>query len=298
MSNLAPQIRQIASALLKQALATAQGSVELMHSFARPLALQATCGLLLGIDSQREAWIVEWLETHPSAILRDPAGMVERFRGWLQVRRQEPGHGLADEMIAAHDRGELIDGQPMTEWDLIGYLWALLVSGYESTGSSIGNVLLAFVQHGVLEELRAYPERIPRAMEEGLRWRVSFPLMTVGVQQTTQLASQEIPAGAHLLLWLSAANHDRSVFEQPEVFDVERTPNPHLTFGYGKHYCLGAPLARLILSVAIETFLEHIPLPVRLRAEQPVSTMFTGLDESLLELHLVYGAEAEDKSQQ
>jgi cytochrome P450 len=106
-------------------------------------------------------------------------------------------------------------------------------------------------------EVRADPGLIPSAIEEVLRVRTPFPRLARITLAETEVAGVRIPAGQIVLPWLTAANRDERVFPEPHRFDIHRQPNPHLAFGHGIHFCLGAPLARLEARVALRLLLER-----------------------------------------
>jgi cytochrome P450 len=108
-----------------------------------------------------------------------------------------------------------------------------------------------------IAQVRADPTLLPAAIEEVLRMRTPFPRLGRITTADTEVGGARIPAGQIVLPWLAAANRDVRVFAQPDRFDIHRTPNPHLTFGHGIHFCLGAPLARLEARVALRLLLQR-----------------------------------------
>src|SRR6185503_18820479 len=122
----------------------------------------------------------------------------------------------------------------------------------------------------VWDRLRADPALIPSAIEESVRLRPPFPRSARQTTKDTELAGQKIPAGAIVLIWLTTANRDDRVFTDPNRFDILRKPNPHLSFGKGIHHCLGAPLARLEVSIVMRLLLTRYR-EIRVRDDVPVN---------------------------
>jgi len=203
----------------------------------------------------------------------DPTGAMERFergldgllsylRGIIAERRRAPRDDLISGMIAAQEaRDALTDGELLATSNL------LLVAGHETTTNLIGNGLLALLRHpDQLARLRADPDLVPTAVEEMLRW--DSPVQATVRVTTAEVAldGQTIPAGALVVAMIGAANRDPAVFADAERFDVGRADNRHLSFGFGPHFCLGAPLARLEGEVVFRTLLARYP-GIRLAAE-------------------------------
>jgi cytochrome P450 len=184
---------------------------------------------------------------------------VRFFEELIAQRRRSPQAGLVDELLAAQAAGHLVDGRPMTDWDLIGYFAMLLAAGVDTTSTSIGNALLFLTEFGHWERLRADPSLIPNAVEETLRWYPGFPGVRRYVLADTELGGHRLSAGQWATGWLTSANRDPRQFPDPDVFDIHRRPNRHLTLGVGRHHCLGAPLARLELRILLEEAVRRLP---------------------------------------
>ena len=163
-------------------------------------------------------------------------------------------------MIAAQEERDAL-----TDAELLATSNLLLVAGHETTTNLIGNGLLALLRHPEeVARLRNDPALIPNAVEEMLRW--DSPVQaTVRVTKTAvELGGQTVPEGALIVAMIGAANRDPAVFPDPDRFDITRTDNHHLSFGFGAHFCLGAPLARLEGEIVFATLLRRFP---RLRLE-------------------------------
>ena len=172
------------------------------------------------------------------------------FNRLITDRRRDPRDDLVSELL----RGT-VDGAPLTEEQLISYCELFVEAGNETTRNAISGGLLAFCEHpDEWEKLRANPELFPDAADEILRWVSPISHFTRVATEDCEIRGQQISAGEQLALYFGSANRDEEVFDDPFVFRVDRRPNPHLAFGFGEHFCLGAHLAR----VELETIFRHL----------------------------------------
>jgi cytochrome P450 len=183
--------------------------------------------------------------------------MAEYFRGVIEERRREPKEDLLSGLIAAEERGEVL-----SEGELLATCILLLAAGNETTTNLIGNGMLALLRNPEqLELLQRDPSLAESAVEELLRY--DGP-----VQGTGRVALEEIDIDGHavkegelVFTLLGAANHDPAVFASPDELDITRQDNRHVAFGYGIHFCLGAPLARLEGQIAFRALAERMRNP-------------------------------------
>ncbi|HEX6817903.1 MAG TPA: cytochrome P450 [Ktedonobacterales bacterium] len=264
---LAPRITSIVDELL--AAVASSGHMDVVEALAYPLPV-IVIAELMGIPSERRADFKRWSDAIVSGERRRSEGggqgtdggytsaqaqMTDYFREVIAARREHPG----DDLISALLRAE-VDGEHLSERELLGFCILLLVAGNETTTNLIGNAILCFdEQPGTWERLREQPELIPSAVEEVLRYRSPVQAMFRVVKQETTLGGQTLPEGTRMLAWIGSANRDEAQFPNASRFEIERTPNRHLAFGYGIHFCLGAPLARLEARIALEQMTRRLP---------------------------------------
>ena len=167
--------------------------------------------------------------------------------------------GASDDLVGVLVHAE-IDGERLTDDEILWESLLILVGGDETTRHVItGGAYELLRDKSRMEALRADPSRIPVAVEEMLRWVTPIQNMARTATRDVELRGQRIRAGEKLLLLYPSANRDESVFPDPHLFDVRRTPNEHIAFGFGAHFCLGASLARLELRVFFEELVAAMP---------------------------------------
>ncbi|MFE2532071.1 cytochrome P450 [Streptomyces sp. NPDC059371] len=239
--------------------ARGQGPVELMDAFARPFAFRSLCEVFEVREEERAALY------EPVALLADKAGCSARaveesvaridafVRGEMGRRTASPGDDVVSRVLVAwHQQGGA------TEDEVASLLAMLFLAGFDSTVQAIGMSLVALLgHHDVQESLRHEPSRIPRAVDELLRWDTPGPFSTKRVAlEDVRFGDTVIPAGSGVLLSVAAANHDPRCHADPGTLDPGRgSAARHLSFGLGPHYCPGSALARLELTVALTAIL-------------------------------------------
>jgi len=280
VADLEPRIAQIAHELI-DAVAD-QGHMELINDFAYPLPV-IVIAELLGIAPEDRASFRRWSDALITqeqgagleiGYLREQPEMFAYFQTVIEERRKRPQEDLISTLVTAE-----VDGQRLSDRDIQIFCGTLLFAGNETTRNLIGTSILSFDEYGVMEQITQEPALLPTAIEEVLRYRSSVQTIVRVVTTDTVFRGQQMRAGQHISLHLGSANRDETHFTDPEVFNIRRSPNRHLAFGYGAHFCLGAPLARLEARVGLSILLQRLK---HIRREpdaqiEPVPPMFYGV---------------------
>jgi cytochrome P450 len=258
---LRPRITSIAERLLERV--KGQGSVDLLDAFAFPLPVTVIAEML-GVPVEDQDQFRAWTNVivNPPVngdmgpLMEAGLGFLNYFQALMEKRRGEPRDDLLTALMSAEEAGDRLSPQ-----ELVSMLFLLLVAGHETTVNLIGNGVWALLRHPEqLERLRQEPALIDSAVEEMLRYRGPVETTTQRwALEDVEFHGQVIPKGESILASLLSADHDPEQFPEPERFDIGREPNRHIAFGFGIHFCLGAPLARLEASVAIPLLLERLP---------------------------------------
>ncbi|MFF0146021.1 cytochrome P450 [Amycolatopsis sulphurea] len=262
VESLRPRFQEIAGTLVTEF--PADGPLDLVTLFAAKfpfLVLAETIGLspALAKDFRRE-----WGKVVAPVGPKDPRRPeYERLLHELQTyitdvvadNRETGGDGLLAGLVTAHTQGAL------SKEELDSMIFQLLVAGQEPVTNQITTMLVALLRHpSQLARLRAAPELLPQAVEELLRYDSAFELTTWRfLAEDDGLHGRHVPAGDSIIVSLCAANRDPGQFPNPDELDFDRSPNPHLAFGHGIHFCPGAALARAELQIALGTLLARLP---------------------------------------
>ena len=225
---------------------------------------------LLGVPiddyAQFQKWsldLIGYKATAPEPGLAASHALKQYLAPVVAQRRVHPEDDLISELVAAE-----ADGHRLTDDDIFGFLLLLLPAGAETTFRLLGNVLYALLRHpDQLDEVRTDRSHLHWALEETLRWEP--PLLGTARQTTRSVTfdGSEIPAHARVSIMIGPANHDESHYPDPDRFDIHRHADDHVSFGLGKHFCLGYHLARLEVVTAVNAVLDRLP-NIRLDPEQ------------------------------
>ena len=270
---LRSHIQQIADTLIDAAMAAQPGQMDIIAEFAEPLPAIVTAEML-GVPIRDHRKLKDWTAVfaemlgnfqhnpdHVPKVLRALEEMLEYFRERVRELRAHPREGLINSLLTAE-----INGDRLTEEEVIANSIVTMVGGQETTTNLIGNGLLTLLRHPAeMQRLRDDPELIPSAVEELLRYESPS-------QHTARLARTDVELGGRkirkrdaVIAVMGAANRDPERFPDPDRLDLARTDNRHLAFGWAAHFCFGAALARIEGQVSFETILRRIP---RLSLEQ------------------------------
>ncbi|MDI1449985.1 cytochrome P450 [Polyangium sp. 6x1] len=264
VEGLRRRISTIAENLVSAAIAHDSSGMDIVSQFSYPLPVTVIAELL-GVPASDQDDFRRWTTTlftpadteEKLANLRATGfAFLQYFMALIERRRAEARDDLVSALVAAEEGGDRLSTQ-----ELVGMLFLLLVAGHETTVNLITNGMLALMDHPEeRERLVADPTLLESAIEEMLRY--CGPVETTTYRfalEDVEMGGVTIRKDELVLASLLSADRDESRFPDPDRFDVGRKPNKHIAFGYGIHFCLGAPLARLEAAIAVETLLRRLP---------------------------------------
>lgn len=269
-----PRVQAIVQDLLQQF--AGQTEIDLLPSLSVPLPI-IVIAEMLGIELERRADFKRWSDALVQSLNRPTDETVraeirqcnKEFRAYMeymiQKRRTEPSDDLITAFVQAEE-----ERQVLTSIEILGLTVLLLGAGNETTTNLIGNAVLTLLDHPEeLKKVRADRSTVPALVEEVVRYDSPVQVVFRQATQDVELEGGKLTAGATVLVLLGAANRDERQFPEPDRFDVARNPQDHVGFGYGIHYCLGAPLARLSGRTALDALLFNCPPFTQVRAQVP-----------------------------
>ncbi|HEV3200968.1 MAG TPA: cytochrome P450, partial [Bryobacteraceae bacterium] len=266
VANLEPRIRELSRHLLDRT--AGHGEMDLATDFSVPLAMQVIAGMI-GIPIADWPLYKQWSDIimrlsysrsggeEAERSRRDFTAVTAEIDAYLgdmiQQRRKTPQDDLLTRLIEAE-----VDGERLSQQEILGFFQLLVVAGQETTANLINNAMLCLIEHPrELARLRVEPALLPSAIEEVLRYRSPLQWIMRTPRRDVELRGQAIPAGKLVLPVIGSANRDPRQFPEAGRFDIGRDPNPHLAFGHGIHFCLGAALSRMEAKVALSDLLER-----------------------------------------
>ena len=263
IERLRPRVQAISDGLLDAV--EDRGEMDLIDDYAFPLPITVIAELL-GVPAEDRNNFREWSDAAVSGnasqeymeeiLIPHMQAFTDYLRALFEEKRANPGDDLVSALVRAEEAGDRL-----SEDELLGMVFLLLVAGHETTVNLIGNGVLALLQHpDQLRKLKEDPSLIKPAIEELLRYDGPVETSTERfAREDVEIGGQVIPRGEMVLVVLAAADHDPERFSDPDELDITRTDNRHLAFGKGIHHCLGAPLARMEGQIAISTLLRRMP---------------------------------------
>ena len=181
--------------------------------------------------------------------------MSDYFRQMLEERKRVPRQDMMSDLLEAS-----VDGEHLSMEDAISFSTLLLLAGHVTTTNLLSQAIRCFDEHPeALSQLRKQPELMPAAIEEVLRYASPVWRLVRTTKGEVTLAGVTIPKDEVIFTWLASANRDPRQFAEPERFDITRTPNRHVAFGHGIHFCIGAPLSRMEAAVALPMIIKQLP---------------------------------------
>jgi cholest-4-en-3-one 26-monooxygenase len=271
IKRLEPNVRELTTEIIDAA--ARQGECDFVQDVAAKVPL-AVFGEMLGVPKEDHDRVLAWAdalseaEASPESLARPPEAshsatqlaaatdMFDYVMGPLRKARQnEPQDDLVTVLLQAD-----VEGEKLSDAEFFGFFPLLIVAGNETTRHAAAGGMLELMRHPEQRALLTEdPSRIPAAVEEILRWTSPVGFFDRFVTADTELRGQAIKEGETLKLFYPSANRDEEVFPEPDVFNLQRDPNPHIAFGFGAHFCLGASLARLEIRVILEEWLSRFP---------------------------------------
>lgn len=284
VADLEPRIAELTHELLDAA--QDRGRLELVTDLAYPLPV-IVIAELLGVPSSDRALFKQWADalfqrdaeiSLTKSAAEQQVDMEATLKPWKEMsgylaahaaeRKRQPRADLLTRLVEAE-----VDGERLPDDQVVNFAIILLLAGHITTTMLLGNTVLcldAFPEQQ--DKVRADRTSIPAVIEESLRFFTPFAALGRSTTREAELGGVTIPADRMLMIWLGAANRDPRQFPNPDVFDPGRDPNPHLGFGRGIHFCLGAPLARLEGRVALNILLDRFDV-LRTDPDDPVEFM-------------------------
>jgi cytochrome P450 len=269
VANLEPRIRQLSRELLDKRIE--DGEMDLAADYSVPLPMMVISEMIgipiidwtrfkrwsdgilklsytmRGMERDEEAATARSIFTEVSAEMND------YLTEMIAQRQAAPKDDLLTRLVEAE-----VDGERLTQAEILGFFQLLVVGGQETTTNLINNAILCLVENpDQFARLRSAPELLPSAIEEVLRYRSPLQWIMRTPKRDIQLHGQTIPAGKLMLPMIGSANRDPKQFRDPAQFEITRDPNPHIAFGHGIHSCLGAALSRMEARIAIGDLLER-----------------------------------------
>jgi cholest-4-en-3-one 26-monooxygenase len=281
VARMEPRVRSIACSLVETV--SAHEEVDFAAQVADVLPMRVI-GRLIGIPEADDERFKRWntisiVEEPYGPVVRDVVAEMIEYFSWLRAQRLErPEDDIATRLAYAR-----IDGAPLDDAEYFGNLRTLMTGGQDTTSNLISGGLLELSRHpDAMGDLRRDPSLLPTALEEMIRFVPSVIWLGRRALRDLEIEQTAIPAGSTVTLFFVSANRDERVFNNPGRFDIRRTPNPHLGFGLGRHFCIGAALARLEARVMFEELLPRLSRIEVGEVRRLRSNIFPGIDRMMV----------------
>jgi cytochrome P450 len=270
ITDLEPRIRSLSLEFLNKVID--RGEMDLAEDFAVPLPMTVIAEMI-GIPGADWPRYKHWSDvilklsytmrgmeadqeaaTAMSGFMAVTKEMATYLAKLIEQRRATPREDLLTRLVEAE-----VDGERLTQVEILGFIQLLVVAGQETTTNLINNAVLCLIENpDELARLRAAPDLLPSAIEEVLRYRSPLQWIMRTPRRDTEMHGQIIPAGQLVLAMVGSANRDPKQFPDADKFDITRHPNPHIAFGHGIHSCLGAALARMESRIALSELVARL----------------------------------------
>lgn len=259
VASLTPMVQGIVQEVLNRA--AIKDEVAFVEEIATPIVSNVAAnmvGIPAGADQQFGRWAAALMAlTDPSraqngleSFFTETQKMHSYLHEYITKRRAQPEDDLTSRLTQVE-----IDGARLSDDEIAGLIALLMNTGVTSNQLLINALICLDEQRAVTADLRRNPDQIDSFIEEALRYRGQTPRVERFSMEDVTVSEYQIPAGKHVSVWLSAANRDPHQFPNPDVFDISRSPNLHLGFGHGIHYCLGAALGRIQTAITLQRLL-------------------------------------------
>lgn len=264
VAELEPRVREFSRVLLNRV--ADRGSMDLVEEYAAPLPMMVIAEMI-GIPPEEWTRFRRWSDTilNLSQTLQDGPAAQAAVTEYVALKEEMHPYlaalmyGGAREGLLARLVDANVEGEELTEREIIGFVELLIVAGQETTSNLIANAVLCLSEFPMQRaRLKTYPDLLGTAIEEVLRYRSPVQWLFRATTQDVEMHEQIIPKGKLVIPVVGSANRAWRQFAEPETFDVGRNPNPHLAFGHGVHFCLGAALSRMEARVALTDLMERL----------------------------------------
>lgn len=264
LESFRPQLVQLTHQFINEFIADGRTDLVESLSFRLPAtAITMLLGLPVDFWQQLRDWLWAILQGGNTgdfeAIVKTYTDMYAFSDKWMEERRESPADDVMSVLVSAE-----IDGRPLTVSEIRGAVALLIAAGYETTSDTITNVLVLLDQRrdlrsGVRRQIEEGGAIQPAALEELIRYGCPVQGMARTTTRDVEVGGQVIPAGSPVALMFGSANRDPDAFADPDEVDLERSPNPHMTFGWGTHRCMGEQLARMEIEIVIQAVMQRMP---------------------------------------